>query len=60
MDGDTRIVLNARIVASPRALRETFASVLRSASEAAGARMESYEEACFTPKAQAPKHLMKA
>jgi len=58
MEGQTTLVLNARIVASPKKLKETFASVIALAVENVQARIDKFDEACFSRKPQPPRHLI--
>ena len=58
LEGEGRIVLNARVTAPPGELRERIGGALRSASTEFGVTLADAQEACFTPKPEAPARFV--
>ncbi len=58
LEGEGRIVLNARVSASPGELRERIGGALRSASTEFDVTLADAQEACFTPKPEAPARFV--
>ena len=57
--GEGKLVLNARISASPNDLRKAFEAAIAESAKEAGVQMLEMGDACFTPKPEAPSLFMK-
>ena len=51
---DGRLILNARISASPQEMKDSFPGIITSAAEEMGIRVEKFSETCFSPKPETP------
>ena len=51
---DGRLILNARISASPQELKDSFPGIINSAAEELGIRVDKFTETCFSPKPETP------
>lgn len=59
LTGEGKLVLNARISASPNELRGSFEKAIYETARETGASVQEMGEACFTPKPEAPSLFMK-
>jgi G3E family GTPase len=57
--GEGKLVLNARVSASPSELRKAFEKAIADTALETGAQVLEMGEACFTPKPEAPSLFMK-
>ncbi|HNX48253.1 MAG TPA: GTP-binding protein [Methanomassiliicoccales archaeon] len=57
--GEGKIVLNARVSASPNELKKVFEKAIYDTALEAGAKVEEMGEACFSPKPEAPSLFVK-
>ena len=51
---DGRLILKARISASPQEMKDSFPGIITSAAEEMGIRVEKFSETCFSPKPETP------
>jgi G3E family GTPase len=54
---DGRLILNARISASPQEMKDSFPGIITSAAEEMGIRVDKFTENCFSPKPETPSHM---
>jgi len=57
--GEGKLVLNARVSASPNDLKKAFEVAIADSAKEVGAQVLEMGEACFTPKPEAPSLFMK-
>jgi G3E family GTPase len=57
---DGRLILNARVSASPQELKEKFPGIITSSIEELGVQVDKLTESAFEPKPETPSHLMDA
>jgi G3E family GTPase len=55
-----RLILNARISASPKELKEHLSQIITSTAAEMNVQVGEYSETCFSPKPETPNHLMKS
>jgi len=58
-EGEGKVVLNARVSASPGELKKVLSEAVRSSAGELGATIEKMEEICFSPRPEAPSHFRK-
>ena len=57
--GEGKLVLNARVSASPNELKKAFEKAIYETAMETGAQVQEMGEACFSPKPEAPSLFMK-
>ncbi len=60
LKNDGRLILNARVSASPKDLKDFFEGIVTSTASEMEVQMEDFSELCFSPKPETPSHLMKS
>ncbi len=57
---DGRLVLNARVSASPKELKESLSDLIRSTTSEMNVELGEISEACFSPNPETPSHFLKS
>lgn len=59
LQGEGKLVINARISAAPEELKRVFEGAVSAACSSFGAELRDPSEACFSPRPEAPDHMLR-